>query len=137
MTRSGLITALLLAGSMVAGCGFGGENKTGAGITGTWDGEYVDDTNSLQRFMTLTLTQRQDTVTGRYECTGTSTAVCVHPANAGDLSGLVTGDNFLGRVRADGNSTLTCDYDGTISGATITGTFTCASDTGKWQVFRR
>src|SRR5262245_37526609 len=108
------IVMALMAG--VAGCGFGGEESTGPGITGVWDGEYVDDFNRLQRIVTFTITQTRDSVSGRYQCTGTATAVCTHPAAAGNVNGLVTGNDFIARVRADGNSALTCDYTGTISG---------------------
>lgn len=92
----------------------------------------------MQRFITFTINQREDSIFGRYECTGTNQAVCTHPAASGDVSGLVNGDNFLARVRADGNSTFTCDYTGTISGDVIQGTFSCSdsTDTGTWRVFR-
>jgi hypothetical protein len=129
---------LFLGGVIATGCGFGEGESTGPGVTGVWDGEYVDDFNSLQRFMTLDIKQTQDSVSGRYQCTGTSTAVCTHPAAAGAVDGLVTGSNFLARVRADGNSTLTCDYTGVISGEVIQGTFSCSdsTDTGTFTVFR-
>jgi len=138
MSRLGLLAMLFLGGVMATGCGFGEGESTGPGITGVWDGEYVDDFNSLQRFITFTITQRQDSVFGRYQCTGSSTAVCTHPAAAGDVTGLVDGNGFVARVRADGNSTFTCDYTGTIAGDVIQGTFQCSdsTDTGTWRVFR-
>jgi hypothetical protein len=129
---------MLLLSVTATGCGFGGGEATGPGITGVWDGEYIDDFNRLQRFVTFTITQTRDTVSGRYQCTGTATAVCTHPAAAGDVDGLITGNNFLARVRADGNSALTCDYAGVISGEVIQGTFSCSdsTDTGTFTVFR-
>ena len=138
MNCSRFVLVLLVTGVMVAGCGFGGAEGSGPGITGVWDGEYVDDFNSLQRFINFSINQTQDSVFGRYACTGTNQAVCTHPAAAGDVSGLVDGENFIARVRADGNSTFTCDYVGKISGDAIAGTFSCSdsTDTGTWRVFR-
>jgi len=129
---------LLVSVVMATGCGFGGDEGTGPGVTGVWDGEYVDDFNSLQRFINFTINQRQDSVLGRYQCQGSNQAVCSHPAASGDVSGLVDGENFIARVRADGNSTFTCDYVGKISGDAIQGTFSCSdsTDTGTWRVFR-
>jgi hypothetical protein len=129
---------LLVTAMMAAGCGFGGEEGTGVGITGVWDGEYFDDVNSLQRFMNLSIKQVQDKVSGRYGCQGSNQAVCTHPAEAGDVDGLVSGSNFVARIRADGNSASTCDYVGTISDGAIQGTFSCtdSTDTGTWRVFR-
>lgn len=138
MNRFVFMTMMVIAGLIPSGCGFGGGESTGPGITGVWDGEYFDDFNRLQRFITFTMTQTRDTVSGRYQCTGTATAVCTHPAVAGDVDGLVSGDDFIARVRADGNSTFTCDYTGTISGGAIQGTFQCSdsTDTGTFRVFR-
>jgi hypothetical protein len=129
----------LVAGLIVTGCGFGGGESTGPGITGVWDGEYVDDFNRLQRFVTFTIAQTRDSVSGRYQCAGTPTAVCTHPAAAGDVDGLVSGNSFIARVRADGNSALTCDYTGGISGDVIQGTFSCSdsTDTGTFTVLRQ
>jgi hypothetical protein len=138
MNRPWCVAALLLVGAVTTGCGFGGEESVGPGITGVWEGEYVDDFNRLQRFISFDIKQTQDNVSGRYQCQGTSTAVCTHPAAAGDVDGLVTGDRLIARVRADGNSTFTCDYTGVILGTEIQGTFTCSdsTDTGTFQVFR-
>jgi hypothetical protein len=133
-----IVVSLLLAGAVVTGCGFGGDESVGPGITGVWEGEYVDDNNSLQRFVTFAITQRDDTISGRYQCIGTNTAVCTHPSAAGEVTGLVSGGNMVARVRADGNSTLTCDYTGAILADTIQGTFSCSdsTDTGTFTVFR-
>ena len=139
MNRLWRVTVLLLVGFAASGCGFGGEKATGPGIIGTWDGEYVDDFNNLQRLITITIDrQTQDIVTGSYKCTGSATAVCTHPAATGTVNGLITDDRIVARVRADGNSTFTCDYSGVISADAIQGTFSCSdsTDTGTFRVFR-
>jgi hypothetical protein len=99
-------------------------------LTGAWKGTWINATpKTATGTFTLTWAQQGSLVVGAI---GVSGSDCL---SAGNVSGTVEGDKVsFGAV--EGNTTIT--YVGTVSGTTMSGTYTtaCGNSSGTWQAIK-
>jgi len=142
--------ATLVLSALVTSCGYGDGSSNGPGISGTWMGELVDDTNSQQHSVTLTLLDNGGGVSGTYRCETANNLQCpLGPSMTGAdirIGGNANGTVFV-FVIEDSSNNNTCQFQapygeflmGINSSGENIGVYECpdSNETGKWGVTKQ
>ena len=113
--------------------GASASHAAGAGLTGTWTGTWKRTSPAVpgQGDLTLTLQQQGDAITGTVTETGSA---CFASA---PVTGTVNGSSVTFKIS---EPKVTATYNATVSGSTLTGTYsiTCAAGVGTadWNASR-